>query len=257
MGLVDDIRDTRREIEQTSDAIKEEIGDRNRLQNIAKRRRELLEELEKRMHVLKRRMKELEELAAQRPNRVDEIRLKLEEIRAERGDIHDRRVHLADTVLDRLRNWINDSTRRIQSLVARKHALRRRLENKRDRLEERREKPDGPAAGVVYFDGKPVAAWFVPWLNKIRARGRWKGYLVSGWRDPEYSEQLCINMCGAPSCPGRCAGRASNHSGSSYPAGAVDVSDYYNFAAEARAVGAPFFNALGAQDPVHFSTSGR
>jgi hypothetical protein len=116
--------------------------------------------------------------------------------------------------------------------------------------------------GVTTFDGVRVARWLVPYLKHARATGTWKGHLVSGWRDPAYSEKLCYHMCGRPSCPGKCAGRASNHAGSSVPRGAVDVSDYYAFG---RAVhgwkpknGWPvIFNALGAQDPVHFSASGR
>ena len=95
-------------------------------------------------------------------------------------------------------------------------------------------------------------------LDWARQNG-WKGTLNSGFRDPAYSEKLCISMCGAPSCPGRCAGRASNHAGSSNPAGAVDVSDYVTFGQLMRRCpySPKIFNALGAQDPVHFSASGR
>jgi peptidoglycan hydrolase-like protein with peptidoglycan-binding domain len=115
-----------------------------------------------------------------------------------------------------------------------------------------------PRAGVATFDGKPVAAWLKPYLVWARNNG-WKGTINSGWRDPAYSEQLCRNMCGAPSCPGRCAGRTSNHAGSVKPAGAVDVSDYTRFAELMRRcpLKPPIYNALGARDPVHFSVSGR
>jgi hypothetical protein len=115
-----------------------------------------------------------------------------------------------------------------------------------------------PRNGVAMFDGRPVAAWLKPYLDWARQNG-WKGTLNSGFRDPAYSEKLCISMCGAPSCPGKCAGRASNHAGSSNPSGAVDVSDYVTFGQLMRRC--PYspriFNALGAQDPVHFSASGR
>ncbi|HEV2875421.1 MAG TPA: hypothetical protein VGW14_09755, partial [Thermoleophilaceae bacterium] len=115
-----------------------------------------------------------------------------------------------------------------------------------------------PRSGVATFDGRPVAAWLKPYLDWARQNG-WKGTLNSGFRDPAYSEKLCMSMCGAPSCPGRCAGRASNHVGSSNPAGAIDVSDYVTFGQLMRRC--PYspriFNALGAQDPVHFSASGR
>ena len=112
--------------------------------------------------------------------------------------------------------------------------------------------------GVALFDGKPVAAWLKPYLDWARKNG-WQGTLNSGWRDPVYSEKLCQRICGAPSCPGRCAGRTSNHAGSIKPAGAVDVSDYARFGQlMARCPLQPrIHNALGAQDPVHFSVSGR
>lgn len=113
------------------------------------------------------------------------------------------------------------------------------------------------ATGVAKYDGVPVAAWIVPYLQWARTNG-WKGRLVSGWRDPEYSRQLCIRMCGAPSCAGRCAGTASNHSGSAKPNGAVDVSDYVTF--ERLMLRCPLspklINRLDARDPVHFSVSG-
>jgi hypothetical protein len=112
--------------------------------------------------------------------------------------------------------------------------------------------------GVTRYDGKPVAAWLVPYLQWARQHG-WRGGLNSGWRDPRYSEQLCYRMCGRPSCPGRCAGRASNHSGSVKPRGAVDVSDYGTFGRLMRSCphSPRIFNALGQRDPVHFSASGR
>lgn len=117
------------------------------------------------------------------------------------------------------------------------------------------------ASGVAYYDGRPVAKWMVPYLNYARAHG-WQGRVNSGWRNPVYSEQLCYSMCGAPSCPGRCAGRASNHAGSKNPQGALDVSDYFTFgkimASMPLPAGAPrLYNALGSRDPVHFSASGR
>ena len=119
-------------------------------------------------------------------------------------------------------------------------------------------KPDPPASttGIGTYDGHSVAAWFIPWLEKIRARGRWTGVVVSGYRSPEYSTSLCYAICGAPRCPGRCAGASSNHSGVNFPGGAIDVTDYYTFAAEARAIGAPFHNGLPSTDPVHFSNPG-
>lgn len=111
-------------------------------------------------------------------------------------------------------------------------------------------------SGVRTYDGVRVAAWLVPYLEHARANG-WRGRLVSGWRDPAYSESLCYRMCGRPTCPGKCAGRSSNHAGKDKPRGALDVSDYYNFGRIIHGWGSPpIFNALGARDPVHFSATG-
>jgi len=112
-------------------------------------------------------------------------------------------------------------------------------------------------SGVTRYDGVPVAKWLVPYLTYARSHG-WQGHLNSGWRSPAYSQSLCYRMCGAPSCPGRCAGVASNHAGSNKPRGAVDVSDYYRFGAIMRSapLNPHIFNALGSRDPVHFSASG-
>ena len=103
-----------------------------------------------------------------------------------------------------------------------------------------------------------MAGWLKPYLDWARANG-WKGTVTSGWRSPEYSEQVCRQQCGAPSCPGTCAGRSSNHAGRVKPAGAVDVSDIPRFAAlMQRCPHSPhIFNAIGAADPEHFSASGR
>lgn len=113
------------------------------------------------------------------------------------------------------------------------------------------------AKGVGKYDGVPVALWMVPYLKWARENG-WEGVLVSGWRDPEYSRQLCRRMCGADSCPGRCAGRASNHSGSIAPHGAIDVSDYQTFGRlmERCPLSPRIFNGLDSRDPVHFSSGG-
>lgn len=113
----------------------------------------------------------------------------------------------------------------------------------------------GGVGGLGHFDGETVAAWIVPWLQKARASGLWHGSVTSGYRTPSYSESLCLKMCGAPSCPGTCAGRSSNHSGKRFPEGAVDVSDPAGFAAAMRAVHGPLRNDLPA-DRGHFSVTG-
>lgn len=107
-----------------------------------------------------------------------------------------------------------------------------------------------------WFDGKQCADGWGYWLKKARENG-WNGYLVSGWRSPEFSTSLCWGMCNAPTCSGMCAGAGSNHSKYTFAeGGAVDVSDYYTFAAVLREIGCPAFNDL-PNDRVHFSITGR
>ena len=105
---------------------------------------------------------------------------------------------------------------------------------------------------LYWFDGKQVRAELYPNLVWARKHG-WKGYVTSGYRSPFYSQSLCYAMCGRPRCSGRCAGTASNHVRI-----AVDVTDYYTFAALMKRcpVGIKLFNAL-PYDRVHFSPSGR
>jgi hypothetical protein len=113
--------------------------------------------------------------------------------------------------------------------------------------------------GTATFDGKTVAAYFVPILKWCREHG-WKGTVVSGYRTPQYSEHLCYVMCGAPRCPGRCAGRSTNHAGldpNKTPSGAVDVSDYLNFGRiVARCPLTPKLHNYLPNDRVHFSPRG-
>jgi hypothetical protein len=110
--------------------------------------------------------------------------------------------------------------------------------------------------GVTKFDGVPVAKVAVPILQWCRQHG-WHGRLVSGYRTPAYSESLCYRMCGRPSCPGKCAGRSTNHSGNTPQRFAVDVSDYGSFrSVVARCPVRPrIYNDLPI-DPVHFSPNG-
>lgn len=111
-------------------------------------------------------------------------------------------------------------------------------------------------SGTATFEGVTVAKWILPHLQYARAHG-WQGKVTSGYRDPQYSRQLCLDMCGAPSCPGTCAGTSSNHGGKRWPRGAVDVSDQDNFG---RIVAhSPHFGRLInrlPKDRVHYSQSG-
>lgn len=110
--------------------------------------------------------------------------------------------------------------------------------------------------GVTTFDGVPVAKCAVPVLKWCREHG-WHGVLVSGWRSAEHSEHLCFVMCGRPSCPGKCAGRATNHTGDSPERFALDVSDYVNFGhVVAECPIKPHVHNALPNDLVHFSPSG-
>jgi hypothetical protein len=123
-----------------------------------------------------------------------------------------------------------------------------------------------PATHTSVQDGRRVAAWMrgdeagpnglkIDWFQKFENHG-WDGRLYSGWRSPEYSESLCYDICGAASCSGLCAGRASNHSQTRAPMwGAVDVINWSEFQSANNAVGGPFRNNLPNDRP-HRSVSG-
>lgn len=113
-----------------------------------------------------------------------------------------------------------------------------------------------------------VAAWMVGakvgpdgrrvnWLKKSQKHG-WSGELYSGARTPAYSRSLCEAMCGAPSCPGKCAGESSEHSQAGPPDpgwGAIDAQDYERFGSIQREIGSPLRNDLPSDRP-HYSTTG-
>lgn len=110
--------------------------------------------------------------------------------------------------------------------------------------------------GVGTFDGIPVAKTAIPVLKWCRAHG-WNGRLVSGYRTPAYSESLCYSMCGRPSCPGRCAGRSTNHAYATPVRFGLDVSDYVNFGhIVAKCPLRPHVHNALPNDLVHFSPSG-
>jgi hypothetical protein len=171
----------------------------------------------------------------------------------------------------KLREWLKHARKRLWAAMSRRHnaepgsaerkdaaeeVVRRR--KVKDRIIEKLEdKQKPPTRGIRTVDGKPVAAWIAHYVLKAREEGLWDGYVVSGYRSPEYSEQICYQMCGAPSCPGRCAGRSSEHSQQIKPRGAVDVDLAHRdqFARAMQRLGAPLRNAL-PNDPNHFSASG-
>lgn len=119
------------------------------------------------------------------------------------------------------------------------------------------QKAAAKANGVGKYDGVPVANVAIPYLEWAREHG-WRGRLVSGWRDPNYSRELCRRMCGADRCPGQCAGLSSNHVGQTTARFAIDVSEPAQFRALMRQcpIQPRIYNAL-PNDVVHFSPNGQ
>jgi hypothetical protein len=124
--------------------------------------------------------------------------------------------------------------------------------------------PHSDGSLIVTVDGKPVAGWIGRAALAARAAGAWSGVMLSGFRSPEYSEQLCYGICGQPSCPGLCAGRASNHScpptATCKPyEGAGDFTDAARLCAWCRAHGIPLHGGgeFLPNDVNHCSYSGR
>ena len=144
---------------------------------------------------------------------------------------------------------LDDKTDARRRLEKRMVSARKNLRQKRREYE--RQHQQAPQTGVGTYDGKPIAAWMIPTMNAARSNG-WGGTLTSGYRSPAYSTALCYQICGAPTCPGRCAGATSNHTKNARPDGAVDVSDPYGF----DSAQGTLHNNLGAADPWHFSSSG-
>ncbi len=120
-----------------------------------------------------------------------------------------------------------------------------------------------PSSGVSTPDrawngyGRTIANWIIPWLDRIYANGC-RFTVVSGYRSDATQCQTCIGVCGnCGGCSGTCAPPGtSNHRGTAYPVGAVDVTNYYAVEAALARVGSPLHNSLGSRDPVHMSASG-
>ena len=117
----------------------------------------------------------------------------------------------------------------------------------------------GVTSGTRVIDGHQVAGWIAPVVLWARDHG-WPGQVTSGYRSDSAQRDACIHVCGNPNgCPGTCAPPGqSNHRGTKYPLGAVDVSYPAEFA---RAIasypgGPPVKNDLPS-DRVHFSASGK
>lgn len=106
--------------------------------------------------------------------------------------------------------------------------------------------------GTATFDGLPVAKWIIPRLTWARNNDYWHGQVTSGWRDPNRK------ITPSPGMPVAAQGQ-SNHRGTVYPLGAVDVSDADGLENAMRHY--PGFPKLkrgtAIGDPIHFSATGR
>ena len=259
MGIISDLKDLRHDLWKKAQKRKKRNEDARDAQ---RRRAKLLRDKRERRKVLYRRVRALEEQYNNLPAGADQAeahKLKARMIAA-RQELREMNDEINDVAakFQAVRKSINQRTRQIRyTLQTRIPHVSRRIKRAKREAEDKGWSPTG--GGIVTFDGKPTVEWLAYRMQVARAAG-WDGYLVSGWRSPAYSTQLCYGMCGQPSCPGQCAGAASNHAKSGYGGGAIDVSDYYTFGALMRTLNYPgirIFNALGAQDPVHFSASGR
>lgn len=107
--------------------------------------------------------------------------------------------------------------------------------------------------GTVMIDGHPVANWIAQEIHWARAHG-WKGRINSGYRSD--AEQTAIYKSGVrpAAVPKSMGGSGSNHEGTVFPYGAIDVSDAPQLAAILRnKPGGSRLVYAGAKDPVHFS----
>lgn len=110
--------------------------------------------------------------------------------------------------------------------------------------------PSGVAVPKASWNpnGKPVAKWIVPYLDWAAKHG-WRGSVTSGFRTRAEQETIYASGVRPAAKPG-----TSNHEASSFPGGAVDVSNPAQLASVLRRYpGGSALKWAGAKDPVHFS----
>lgn len=112
----------------------------------------------------------------------------------------------------------------------------------------------GAGAGVGQFDGKPVASWIIPILRAARASGV-SFNVSSGFRSFAEQTRLWNQLGRDPAIVARPG--TSNHEGSAFPRGAVDVSPGWAALASWLARrNLPLHHYGNPRDPYHFSASG-
>jgi len=187
------------------------------------------------------------------------------------AELHERRMELRQAIEDNLQlledlierlATVKQTTEKAERHLREHMKQKERLERRLKFLQAHTDHHPSTSERIVTFDGRQVARWIIEQaLAPARASGVWTGTCISGFRSPEYSTQLCMDMCGAASCPGQCAGASSNHS---CPAshtcaeaeGAVDVLDPAGLQRWCLANGAPIIHTLPS-DPNHFSRTGQ
>jgi hypothetical protein len=113
----------------------------------------------------------------------------------------------------------------------------------------------GSAAGTRDWHGTTVCNWIADILDKAWADGV-RFTVISGFRTVAESVAACQHICGAPSCPGTCAGASSNHNGCTGGKGAVDIgAGCESLRSWLASHGNPLSNNLPL-DRCHFSRSG-
>lgn len=106
----------------------------------------------------------------------------------------------------------------------------------------------GFPTGVGSYEGIAVAKWIIPILEYAKKHG-WKGRVTSGYRSRAEQERIYNSGVRPAAVPG-----TSNHEQSTFPGGAVDVTDAQELSEILKK--SPFATFLiwaGSKDPVHFS----
>lgn len=220
-----------------------------------------------RLRARRNQLREVRQILAKRDNTVDE---RLQQQRHARKNLEraaKRHPH-NEALLAGLTHKLAEAHELLEKAVLGKKAFEereRRLEKKVDYLIHHLPAPAPTPSGHSVPDApwnpyhRPISNSIIPWLQKTWNAG--VHFVVnSGYRDPQLQCAICRQMCGncVGGCPGRCAPMGqSNHQRYGPGQGAVDVSNYYEFKAAQYRIGSPLRNYLGAQDPVHFSFTGR
>lgn len=109
------------------------------------------------------------------------------------------------------------------------------------------------AAGTTEYDGHPVADWIIPILMYGKSHG-WTGTVSSGWRSDAEQKAIYDSGVRPAAVPRSEGGAGSNHEGTVFPEGAVDVTNASQLSQILMA--SKYANILvwaGSKDPVHFS----